>query len=63
MGVGFDNFTRVLHQRDDPWLFLRIVAWNFAFAIGTVVITFALGLLVAMALNNPLLKGRTSTGR
>ena len=59
VNVGFDNFTRVFTNETIRSSFLRIVAWNFAFAIGTVVITFAAGLLVAIALNNPLLKGRT----
>lgn len=59
VNVGFDNFTRVLTNDTIRESFLRIVVWNFAFAIGTVVITFALGLLVAIALNNPLLRGRT----
>ena len=59
VGVGFDNFTRVFTNDTIRGSFLRIVAWNFAFAIGTVVITFALGMLVAIALNNPLMRGRT----
>ena len=59
VNVGFDNFTRVLTDDTIRQSFLRIVVWNFAFAIGTVVITFALGLLVAIALNNPLMRGRT----
>jgi arabinogalactan oligomer/maltooligosaccharide transport system permease protein len=58
VGVGFDNFTRVLTNETIRASFLRIVAWNFAFAILTVVITFALGLLVALALNNPFLAGK-----
>ena len=45
-------------QRHHPRLVLRIVVWNFAFAIVTVAITFALGLLVALALNNPLMQGQ-----
>ncbi len=58
VGVGFDNFTRVLTNETIRGSFLRIVVWNFAFAIGTVVITFALGLVVAVALNNPLMRGK-----
>ena len=59
VNVGFDNFARVFTNDTIRGSFLRIVVWNFAFAIGTVVITFALGLLVAIALNNPLMRGRT----
>lgn len=59
VGVGLDNFARVLTDPTIRGSFLRIVVWNFAFAALTVLITFALGLLVALALNNPLLKGRS----
>ncbi|WP_199905080.1 ABC transporter permease subunit [Nocardioides sediminis] len=59
VNVGFDNFTRIFTDDTIRDSLLRIVAWNFAFAILTVVITFALGLLVAIALNNPLMRGRT----
>ena len=59
VNVGFRNFADVLTNDTIRSSFLRIVAWNFAFAFGTVAITFALGLLVALALNNPLLKGKT----
>ena len=58
VNVGFENFTRVLTNATIRGSFLRIVVWNFVFAIITVVITFALGLVVALALNNPLLKGK-----
>jgi arabinogalactan oligomer/maltooligosaccharide transport system permease protein len=59
VGVGFDNFARVVTNDTIRGSFLRIIAWNFAFAILTVAITFGLGLVVALALNNPLLRGKT----
>ena len=59
VNVGFDNFARVFTNDTIRGSFLRIVVWNFAFAIATVAITFGLGLLVAIALNNPLMRGRT----
>lgn len=59
VNVGFENFTNVLTNDTIRSSFLRIVVWNFAFAFATVGITFALGLVVALALNNPLLKGKT----
>ena len=59
VNVGFDNFARVFTNDTIRGSFLRIVVWNFAFAIVTVAITFGLGLLVALALNNPLMRGRT----
>ena len=57
--VGFDNFGEVLTNDTIRDSFLRIVVWNFAFAFLTVLITFALGLVVALALNNPLLKRKS----
>ena len=59
VNVGFENFTRVLTNDTIRASFVRIILWNFAFAIVTVVITFSLGLLVAIALNNPLVKGKS----
>ncbi|UOY00172.1 ABC transporter permease subunit [Blastococcus sp. PRF04-17] len=59
VGVGFRNFGKALTDETIRGSFLRIVLWNFAFAIGTVAITFGLGLLVAIALNNPLLKRKS----
>ena len=58
VNVGLENFTRVLTNDTIRASFVRIIIWNFAFAIATVVITFSLGLLVALALNNPLVKGK-----
>ena len=59
VNVGFDNFVRVFTNDTIRASFLGILVWNFVFAITTVVITFALGLLVALGLNNPLMRGRT----
>jgi arabinogalactan oligomer/maltooligosaccharide transport system permease protein len=59
VGVGFRNFGKALTDETIRGSFLRIVVWNFAFAITTVAITFGLGLLVAIALNNPLLKRKS----
>ena len=56
--VGMENFSRVL---TDPGLrasFVQIVIWNFVFAIGVVLITFVLGLLVAIVLNKEGLRGQ-----
>ncbi|MER3410436.1 MAG: hypothetical protein C4306_10165 [Thermoleophilia bacterium] len=51
--VGLDNFRRLAR---DPLIqkpFLRVLAWTFMFATLTVLLSFALGLLVAIALNRP----------
>jgi arabinogalactan oligomer/maltooligosaccharide transport system permease protein len=57
--VGFRNFSAVLTDDTIRNSFVRIVLWNFGFAFGSVLITFGLGLLVALALNNPLLKRKS----
>lgn len=59
VNVGLQNFSAVVTNETIRSSFLRIVVWNFAFAFLTVAITFGLGLVVALALNNPLLKGKT----
>jgi ABC-type sugar transport system permease subunit len=50
-GVGFKNFSRIAH---DPLIrqpFLQVFAWTFAFAASTVLVSFALGLFLAIALD------------
>jgi arabinogalactan oligomer/maltooligosaccharide transport system permease protein len=59
VGVGVDNFVRVVTDPTIRASFLRIVVWNFAFAILTVLITFGLGLVVALALNNSQLRRKS----
>jgi arabinogalactan oligomer / maltooligosaccharide transport system permease protein len=58
VNVGLRNFADVLTDQTLRSSFLKMLIWNFGFAIGTVVITFALGLLVAIVLNKEELKGR-----
>jgi arabinogalactan oligomer / maltooligosaccharide transport system permease protein len=58
VNVGLRNFTDILSDQTLRASFLKMLVWNFGFAIGTVVITFALGLLVALVLNKEELKGR-----
>jgi len=50
-GVGFRNFSRILH---DPLIrgpFIQVFVWTFAFAAGTVLLSFAVGLFLAIALD------------
>jgi arabinogalactan oligomer/maltooligosaccharide transport system permease protein len=58
VNVGFRNFADVLSDPLIAKYFLRVLLWNFAFATLTVGLTFALGLLVAIVLNNERLKGQ-----
>lgn len=57
-GVGLHNFSAVV---TDPGLrgpFLRVLAWTVAFALLSVLTTFALGLGLALALDHPRLRGQ-----
>jgi len=52
-GVGTANFSRL---RDDPLIrkpFVRVFIWTFVYAIATVLLSFVLGLFLAIALNKP----------
>jgi arabinogalactan oligomer / maltooligosaccharide transport system permease protein len=55
--IGLRNYTAVLSDPNVRGPFLRVFVWNVAFAGGTVLLTVTLGLLLAMALNHPKLKG------
>ena len=57
VGVGIDNFVRTFTDPAVAGPILGIMGWNFAFAIITVLITFGAGLLVAVTLNTPRLRG------
>jgi arabinogalactan oligomer / maltooligosaccharide transport system permease protein len=59
--IGFDNFVTVLTSPAIRGPFLRVFAWTFAFAILSVVTTFVMGLGLALALNDPRMKGRKLT--
>ncbi|HEX6969757.1 MAG TPA: ABC transporter permease subunit [Micromonosporaceae bacterium] len=56
--VGLTNFTRVFTDDRIAGPFLRTLVWNFGFAIGSVLVTFALGMGCALALHHPRLRGR-----
>ena len=56
--VGFSNFIRIFTSEAIRGPFLRVFLWNFAFAILSVVSTFAVGLGLALALNHPSMRGR-----
>ena len=58
VNVGFANFAKVFTDPTIAKYFLQIIVWNFAFAIGVVVLSFAFGLMVAMVMNSDRLKGK-----
>jgi len=56
--VGFGNYTKIFTSEAIRGPFLRVFVWNYAFALLTVVTTFALGLGLAVTLNHQTMKGR-----
>jgi arabinogalactan oligomer/maltooligosaccharide transport system permease protein len=56
--VGFENFTRILTAPAVRGPFLRVFLWNYAFAILSVVLTFVVGLGLAVAMNHPSMRGK-----
>jgi arabinogalactan oligomer/maltooligosaccharide transport system permease protein len=56
--IGFDNFSEVFTSSAISGPFVRVLIWNFVFALGSVFLTFVVGLALAMTLNHPRLKGR-----
>jgi len=57
-GVGLDNYKDVLTDQTLRAGFLKIFIWNVAFALLSVASTFLLGMLLALLLNDPRLKGK-----
>lgn len=56
--VGFANFERVFTDSRISGDFLRIFIWTVVFATLSVVTTFGLGLLLAVTLNDPRVRGQ-----
>jgi arabinogalactan oligomer/maltooligosaccharide transport system permease protein len=58
INVGFDNYRRILSSEAIRGPFLRVFAWNWVFALGTVGLSFAVGLLLAITLDHEKLRGK-----
>jgi len=56
--VGFENFATAFGDQRYAGPFVKILLWTFAFAVLSVVTTFALGMFLAMVFNDPRLRGR-----
>ncbi|MEO3743914.1 ABC transporter permease subunit [Plantactinospora sp. B5E13] len=56
--VGLQNLTRVVTDPDISGPFLRTLLWNLFFAVASAGGTFALGLLCALVLHSPRMRGR-----
>jgi arabinogalactan oligomer/maltooligosaccharide transport system permease protein len=57
--VGFDNYSEVLTGTEFRGAFLRVLVWTIAFALLSVLLSFALGLGLAMVLNDKRMRFRT----
>jgi ABC-type sugar transport system permease subunit len=49
--IGTTNFSAIIHDPTVKAPFLRVFAWTFVFAAGTVLFSFAIGLFLAVALD------------
>lgn len=58
VNVGFDNFAKLFTDRVLGGTLLSVTVWTFAFAILSVVLSFAVGLGLALVYNDPRVKGR-----
>jgi len=56
--VGFDNFTKAFTEERIRGPFLGVTIWTFAFAIITVLVTFGMGLGLALLFNDKTFRGR-----
>ncbi|MCB0990312.1 MAG: ABC transporter permease subunit [Acidimicrobiales bacterium] len=56
--IGFDNYVDLIKEERIRTPFLRVFAWNVFFAFASVIMTFALGLGLAMLVKNEAMKGR-----
>jgi maltose/maltodextrin transport system permease protein len=62
VGVGWANFQRVLFNEGIRQPMLTIFLWTVSFALLSVILTFALGMLLASILQWPHLRGKRPTG-
>ncbi|WP_251151561.1 ABC transporter permease subunit [Cellulosimicrobium sp. Marseille-Q4280] len=56
--VGLDNFATAFTDSRYAEPFVKILAWTFVFAIGSVATTFLLGLFLAITFNDTRMRGR-----
>jgi arabinogalactan oligomer/maltooligosaccharide transport system permease protein len=56
--VGWKNFTAIITDPDVRAPFFQVFVWTFVYAFLTVLLTFAAGLGLAIALNRPGMKGQ-----
>lgn len=59
VAVGLDNYTNIFTDPGVRKNFIPILLWSFAFAIGTVILQFVFGLLLAIVMQDKRMKGKT----
>ena len=57
-GVGWDNYRRIFTEQRFLQPFLRVLVWTVSFATLNTLLTFAIGIVLATALNWDALRGR-----
>lgn len=58
VGVGVNNFTRLFKDSSVRESFTRIFLWTMLWALGSVVLSFSLGMTLALIVNHKGLKGK-----
>ncbi len=56
--VGLDNYERLFTDQRTRESFIRVFVWTVVFALGSVILSFALGLSLALVFNDPRMRGR-----
>ncbi len=56
--IGWDNFASIVTNPDVSGPFLYVFVWTFVYAFLTVLLTFGVGLTLAIALNRPGMRGQ-----
>jgi arabinogalactan oligomer/maltooligosaccharide transport system permease protein len=56
--VGLDNYQRLIDDENTRDSFIRVFVWTIVFSVMSVLLSFALGLLLALVFNDPRMKGR-----
>lgn len=58
INVGFNNFTKAFTDPDLRGPLLGVIVWTFTFAIASVLLTFGLGLFLAITFNREDMRGK-----
>ncbi len=56
--VGTENYERLINDNDTRTVFLRVLVWTILFSLFSVILSFGLGLLLALVFNDERMFGR-----